>query len=150
MEGQVAVEIPQYRCHKVVRAAKITELRGNGNADMPDLVLGEIGGIVALLPDWHAKHKPQVGGYYVVYEDGYTSFSPAKAFEDGYTLAPRTHQERVVIEEAELATKLKALDAFLHGPVFASLPMKEQHRLTSQAGYMDSYGRVLRERIDAF
>lgn len=33
-----------------------------------------------------AKHKPEVGGYYVVYDDGYKSFSPAKAFEEGYTL----------------------------------------------------------------
>jgi hypothetical protein len=33
-----------------------------------------------------AKHKPVVGGYFVVYEDGYESFSPAKAFEEGYTL----------------------------------------------------------------
>jgi hypothetical protein len=32
-----------------------------------------------------AKHKPAVGGYFVVYEDGYESFSPAKAFEEGYT-----------------------------------------------------------------
>lgn len=31
-------------------------------------------------------HKPEVGGYYVVYRDGYQSFSPAKAFEEGYTL----------------------------------------------------------------
>ena len=31
------------------------------------------------------KHKPQPGGYYVVYKDGYKSFSPAEAFEDGYT-----------------------------------------------------------------
>ena len=31
------------------------------------------------------KHRPQVGGYYVVYDDGYKSFSPAKAFEEGYT-----------------------------------------------------------------
>ena len=31
------------------------------------------------------KHNPQVGGYYVVYQDGYKSFSPAEAFEDGYT-----------------------------------------------------------------
>lgn len=31
------------------------------------------------------KHKPEVGGYYVVYEGGYKSFSPAKAFEEGYT-----------------------------------------------------------------
>lgn len=77
--------LPAYKSHKIVRAAKITALRGNGNDDMPDLVLGEIGAIVALLPDWHAKHKPQVGGYYVQYEDGYNSYSPAKAFEEGYT-----------------------------------------------------------------
>ena len=31
------------------------------------------------------KHKPVVGGYFVIYEDGYTSFSPAAAFESGYT-----------------------------------------------------------------
>ena len=31
------------------------------------------------------KNKPFVGGYYVVYKDGYKSFSPADAFEDGYS-----------------------------------------------------------------
>src|SRR3990167_5567722 len=31
------------------------------------------------------KHNPQVGGYYVVYMDDYNSYSPAAAFEDGYT-----------------------------------------------------------------
>lgn len=31
------------------------------------------------------KHNPQVGGYYVVYADGYKSWSPAQAFEEGYT-----------------------------------------------------------------
>jgi hypothetical protein len=31
------------------------------------------------------KHKPEVGGYYVVYKDGYKSFSPAEAFEEGYS-----------------------------------------------------------------
>ena len=35
------------------------------------------------------KHKPHAGGYYVVYDDGYKSFSPAKAFEEGYRLLPR-------------------------------------------------------------
>lgn len=33
------------------------------------------------------KHNPQIGGYYVVYADGYKSFSPAAAFEEGYTQA---------------------------------------------------------------
>ena len=31
------------------------------------------------------KHNPQVGGYYVVYKDGYKSWSPAEVFEKGYT-----------------------------------------------------------------
>ena len=35
--------------------------------------------------EFMAKHKPVVGGYFVVYEDGYESFSPARAFEEGYT-----------------------------------------------------------------
>lgn len=30
------------------------------------------------------KHGPKPGGYYVLYEDGYESYSPAKAFEEGY------------------------------------------------------------------
>ena len=41
----------------------------------------------ASFPVSHAylrKHKPKIGGYYVVYEDGYESYSPAKAFEGGY------------------------------------------------------------------
>jgi len=35
------------------------------------------------------KHNPQAGGYWVQYDDGYESWSPAKAFEEGYTLIPR-------------------------------------------------------------
>jgi hypothetical protein len=31
------------------------------------------------------KHAPEPGGYFVVYADGYRSFSPAQAFESGYT-----------------------------------------------------------------
>jgi len=31
------------------------------------------------------KHQPVVGGYFVTYKDGYQSFSPAGAFEEGYS-----------------------------------------------------------------
>ena len=85
MNMSAAVELPEYQCHKKVRAAKITGFRPNGNTDFPDILLGEIGGIVSCLPEWQAKHQPKIGDYYVLYEDGYTSVSPAKAFEDGYT-----------------------------------------------------------------
>jgi hypothetical protein len=40
----------------------------------------------AVSAEYLAKHKPEIGGYFVVYDDGYKSFSPAKAFEEGYTL----------------------------------------------------------------
>lgn len=109
------VEIPRYKAHKIVRAAKITELRANGVEGAPDLVLGEIGGIVSMLPDWHAKHTPHVGGYFVLYEDGYQSFSPAKAFEEGYTRfdgsepAPITGYRNLTKGEVDLINHCKAL-----------------------------------------
>lgn len=43
--------------------------------------------------DYMEKHKPQVGGYWVQYVDGYQSFSPAKAFEEGYTRVSTRVQE---------------------------------------------------------
>lgn len=107
MDGP-AVELPQYRCHKIVRAARITGFRPNGT-DAPDLLLGEIGGIVSLLPEWHEKHRPQIGGFFVRYEDGYTSFSPATAFEEGYapfTVRPdvrgvQQHLSAIVCKDAD-------------------------------------------------
>lgn len=157
--------LPTYKSHKTVRAAKITAFRQNGNPDMPDLVLGGIGFIVSLLPDWHQKHKPQVGGYLVQYEDGYQSYSPAKAFEEGYTLAasvpaPRVtlakhagllpHQQRVVDEKDEVSDRLAKLLAFFHGPIFPALDEAEHSRLRNQARFMDGYAAVLEERIAAF
>jgi hypothetical protein len=97
--------MPAYKSHKTVRAAKITAFRQNGNPDMPDLVLGEIGDITSLLPDWHQKHKPQVGGYLVEYEDGYQSFSPAKAFEEGYTKTPGVSGSTDAAIEREIKAK---------------------------------------------
>ncbi len=35
--------------------------------------------------EYVAKHLPQAGGYYVVYEDGYKSWSPKEAFEKEYS-----------------------------------------------------------------
>lgn len=35
--------------------------------------------------EYFNHHTPEVGGYYVKYSDGYESYSPAKAFEEGYS-----------------------------------------------------------------
>jgi hypothetical protein len=78
-------ELPRYKCHKEVWAVKIKSIRqllAGGAVITPE----EAGyADIAVSHDFVLKHLPQAGGYYVVYEDGYKSFSPAEAFEGGYT-----------------------------------------------------------------
>lgn len=88
--GGASAEMPRYKCHKEVHALKIAQI----HPDHPACVLP---GDAMLTPedttyapflvraDYMRKHKPEIGGYYVVYDDGYQSFSPAMAFEGGYT-----------------------------------------------------------------
>lgn len=89
MEG-AGIQLPKYRSHKEVWALKIKHVWTTS------LVLTGIVGCELEFEDdryarlqvgaeYAAKHGPQAGGYYVVYEDGYKSFSPAEAFESGYT-----------------------------------------------------------------
>ena len=86
MNGAEA-ELPKYKCHKIVHAAKITEITSeySGNTSTHTLIFDDIGMSTVVTFPWKKKHNPQLGGYYVVYEDGYTSFSPGDAFEAGYT-----------------------------------------------------------------
>lgn len=90
-------EMPKYKCHKQVHALKIAsieldidkaKLEGNRETDGSAVIVPVESGYAPFKVDhdFIRKHNPQPGGYYVVYEDGYQSFSPAKAFEDGYTL----------------------------------------------------------------
>lgn len=86
-------EMPRYKSHKTVWALKIKAIQPTP-ADTPI-----DGGSWRITPEdtgyapfdvphsYYLKHQPQDGGYYVVYSDGYKSFSPAAAFEDGYTPA---------------------------------------------------------------
>ncbi|MGA3098120.1 MAG: hypothetical protein ABSF25_16820 [Bryobacteraceae bacterium] len=80
-------DLPRYRCHKEVCAFKIgsviTPLEGKY------LLAPEGSGpAVEVGTGYLQKHKPEIGGYYVRYADGYESFSPAKAFEEGYSPIP--------------------------------------------------------------
>lgn len=81
-----SVEMPRYRCHKEVWALKIAAMTDIEIDGSRVLVFAESG--YAPMRVAHAyvqKHNPQPGGYYVVYKGGYQSFSPADAFEEGYT-----------------------------------------------------------------
>lgn len=77
--------LPRYQSHKIVRAAKIVSITREG----ANAVLALNGGLHTVSIEWADKTMPVVGGYFVVYDDGYTSFSPAKAFEEGYILIDR-------------------------------------------------------------
>jgi hypothetical protein len=78
------MELAKYKCHKVVEAGKIekTDINTEGNHI---LILEGIEEPVIVSDSYMHKHLPREGGYYVLYEDGYESFSPARAFESGYT-----------------------------------------------------------------
>ncbi len=78
------MEMPRYKSHKVVHALKIGNLRAENGELVMDPIESRYAPII-LTGDYVTKHDPQVGGYYVVYPDGYKSFSPAQAFEAGYT-----------------------------------------------------------------
>ena len=89
----VTRELPQYQSHKKVRGLKIKTVKLH-NQDTFDESDGS--GILSFekdgyLPrkvsrDYMRKHKPQAGGYFVVYKDGYESWSPGDVFEAGNTL----------------------------------------------------------------
>ena len=90
MEGNVSVEMPKYRCHKEVHALEIFHIKydkegmpANGSAIIIPAEAGYASFEVS--HDYILRHNPEVGGYYVVYKDGYVSFSPKEAFEGRYT-----------------------------------------------------------------
>lgn len=89
-------EMPRYQSHKTAWALRIRDLKPRIPDDGTLLLTPDEDGYAPFVLDaaYVAKHKPEAGGYYVVYEDGYKSFSPAKAFEDGYTKIPATTTAR--------------------------------------------------------
>jgi hypothetical protein len=88
-DSNVVIRMPRYVSHKVVWALKIKEIHpGRQDGQGPGQTLHFTENVyspVSKADYWIGKFKPEEGGYYVVYEDGYSSFSPAKAFEEGYT-----------------------------------------------------------------
>lgn len=78
-------EMPKYRSHKEVHAVQIQDIfyADDGGAVMVPVDEGY--GPVRVEPEYVRKHDPEPDGYYVQYADGYESWSPREAFEQGYT-----------------------------------------------------------------
>lgn len=77
-------QLPRYRSHKIVRAARIAHVAEDG-ALILDREDGTDQFVRVMGPEWIQRHLPKAGGFLVEYADGYTSYSPGPAFEDGYT-----------------------------------------------------------------
>ena len=80
--------LPQYQCHKVVEALQIDyiETRATGEGGEYTLHFSNKEYKPRIVSrEYIRKHNPEDGGYYVIYSDDYESYSPRKAFEEGYT-----------------------------------------------------------------
>ncbi len=91
---EASSQMPRYRCHKEVWALKIERVQfdadtarvENRETDGSALLFVEAPyALVRVDATYVRKHEPKAGGYFVVYDDGYRSFSPAEPFEAGYT-----------------------------------------------------------------
>lgn len=98
-----SMEMPRYVSHKKVWALEIAEIhltppREDGVGEIPGprrLVFRESGYAPMVAPgEMFSRYMPVAGDFYVVYADGYKSFSPRKAFLEGYS--PESGQGRSV------------------------------------------------------
>lgn len=81
-------ELPRYKCHKEVWALKIDSLQINRDGSATIFPREPTYSSFNTKPGWDERFKgsEEDTGYYVLYKDGYESWSPTDAFEDGYTL----------------------------------------------------------------
>lgn len=87
-----SAEMPRYQCHKKVWALKIAAIEFPSEGGVAIIAPSDAGfAAFPSGPDYRSKFKGDEHdlGYFVVYKDGYQSWSPTVAFEDGYTRITR-------------------------------------------------------------
>jgi len=78
--------MPKYKSHKTVNALEIKTSQANGfDLEITYSDSGYENVVFKVPPEMKVRYEPKVGDFHVFYEDGYSSFSPRKAFLDGYT-----------------------------------------------------------------
>lgn len=79
-------KMPKYKSHKVIEALEIKTLEIKGFDLEITYVDNGYKNIVFKVPlEMKIRYEPKAGDFHVFYEDGYASFSPRKAFLEGYT-----------------------------------------------------------------
>jgi hypothetical protein len=80
------MEMPRYVSHKQVWALEIDTIRHPDISGACRLTFCDKGYAPIVPPaETFLRYKPVPGDFFVVYADGYKSFSPRKAFLEGYT-----------------------------------------------------------------
>jgi hypothetical protein len=87
MNEAPGIEMPRYKSHKTVWALEIAAVSRYGDSEGDRwLEFADRGYAGMAAPaEMFARYMPIPGDFYVQYADGYKSFSPRKAFLEGYT-----------------------------------------------------------------
>lgn len=90
-----------YKCHKVVLAGRIHAIEPDGHPgaycrlvftpkDQLDEEVGLASCLSIVVPQAYVdQHKPEVGGFYVLYTGGIEAFAPGDTFIEGYSKLPQ-------------------------------------------------------------
>lgn len=90
-------QLPQWKCHKVVQAIKIVRIQFETTVSCELVPIDSGFAPIRVDGEYMNRHlgrevvekmrETNDYGYFVLYADGYQSWSPSKQFEDGYTLS---------------------------------------------------------------
>ena len=125
-------ELPKYKCHKEVWALEIAKI--DFDQDAAQAANRESDGSAIITPvnthfaqfhvdrDYVQKHKPKAGGYYVLYEGGYKSWSPKDVFEKGYApnadrqMAPKVFKDTCFALRTDIDLEIAQVKETLRHP----------------------------------
>ena len=96
------------------------------------------------VPNDSEKDNP---GFYVRYQDGYESWSPAEPFCKAYKIAD-TPLDRMIIEHQELRDKINKLKEIMCRKEFCDFDYKQRILLDMQLRSMLEYLFIVEERIN--
>jgi|GEM_PF-2529255 len=88
IDMSASMEMPKYQSHQRVWALKIAAIEFSEDGSTKITQADKRYGTIETDSSYKLKYRgcEEDLGYYVVYADGSTSWSPTKAFEEGYTL----------------------------------------------------------------
>lgn len=136
---EIKMDLKSYTCGKVVKATPMkrgeyNKLKGISETSAND----EPGYLVMYKPDNHPNHPDF---------EGYISWSPAKAFEDGYRLS-ETFTDRLKSEMEDLEEKCQKLEDFIQSGKIEELEEIHQNLLKTQFYAMAAYYGAVRTRYE--